>query len=184
MANAGETASHRQGPNHNRRPIKCPANQVQVISLYARRSPEQPPEPPPALSKSAAAIWREVFETVKPHQMAGAEFLVEMYATAVSLQRTYALEIEAAKPGERRDELAKYWRAQAATCAMLARQLRLTPRSRVDKRIALKVTPPGKDVPAAPGRTSTSDATRFVSLMSPGSKPRNRARAGSLSGTM
>ena len=68
------------------------------------------------------------------HEFAQSLSLSEI-ATAVSLQRTYALEIEAAKPGERRDELAKYWRAQAATCAMLARQLRLTPRSRVDKRI-------------------------------------------------
>lgn len=105
--------------------------------------PEVPPEPPAHLSEGAKLAWTEVFETVKPSQLAGGWHLVECYCTAVSLSRTYAQALETAPAGKVHDEIARSYRATAASVAMLARQLRLSPRSRVDKRVTLKVAPKG-----------------------------------------
>lgn len=102
--------------------------------------PEQPPEPPAHLSEGATAVWIELFEVVKPHQMVGAWHLCEGYAEAVSMARSFAAELATLPRGKLRDEAARSLRASLASVAMLSRSLRLTPRSRLDKREPLKVT--------------------------------------------
>lgn len=111
------------------------------------------PEPPERMSEAAKAAWAELFETVRPYQMAGALHLVECYCTSLALARMYAAEIERTPPGKIREELSRSWRATAASVNLFARSLRLTPRSRLDKRVTLKSTPGGRkpwELPADP----------------------------------
>ena len=102
------------------------------------------PEPPASLSPAAAAIWREIVGSVHHSQFAGALFLLESYCRMVAFEREFARDAEELPAGPRRDEAGKSLRACAHLAANLATKLRLSPRSRVDKNIKLKLAPSGR----------------------------------------
>ena len=70
----------------------------------------------------------------------------------VAFERQFGRDVEELA-GKARDEAAKARRAEAHLAASLARALRLSPRSRTDKNVKLKLAPSGKrpwELPADP----------------------------------
>ena len=80
---------------------------------------------------------------MRPNQFHGCEFLLESYCRTASLERQFAAEFEALPPGPRKDKMAKARRAEAALAMQLATKLRLSPRSKTDRNVQLKIAPKG-----------------------------------------
>ena len=121
--------------------------------------PEPPPEPPASLSPEAAAIWREIVGSIHHSQFTGALFLLESYCRMVAFEREFARDAEELPAGPRRDEAGKSLRACAHLAANLATKLRLSPRTRLDRRISLKTIPSGRRPWEMPEREPPDDAS-------------------------
>ncbi len=118
------------------------------------------PEPPRGLSTEERRIWRELVARFRPDHFIGAEFLLQALVEAVALGHWLTKEIKgavAANDDKRLAGLVSIQRQQSQVMGNLGRQLRVTPRARLD-RYSVRPVPPvvkpwdlgGGGAPAAP----------------------------------
>jgi hypothetical protein len=113
----------------------------------------QRPDPPATLSEEEAEIWREIVAKVKPGWFYASEHLLVLYVRTLGHERGLAEALRKFQVGSPHyEKLIRLQRSMTLVASRLAAQLRLTPRSTVD-RYAVKAVPqtrkPWEDDPPA-----------------------------------